>query len=476
MRGSRLFIIGLFLIPNFVALAQTRQIDLPWLSGEPVETMQKLDLPNSKNKIIGHIESLNDQSNTKLLKSPLELRKAVFIAVSRHPSILAAASAITQQEGFVDYAKAGYYPKISGGINSGRTSTYGNNQIATISVSQLIHDFGKISGSVNQAEGQKFKQQALLLKQIDAVAEETAESIVEVHRQQALLKISEKQVRAIREVLEMVKIRANSGLTSQSDYIQASTREQVSRANQQQVIALLNQWKSRLSILVGSELELTIADLPEDLEQTARLNSSVDYAKLPDVLIAEADRNSAYGQLENAQAQRYPTITLEASANEALSGVNPNNGVDHGSYNSVMITGSLLLYQGGAVSAQIHAALAGIDRAESTINEARLSAEDLLASARAQAMGARMRLGVLGQRLSSMSETRQLYKEQYAVGTRSVLDLLNAEQEVYQAAADEENTRHDFWAALVRFIAASGRSRDAYALSNLYFQKNEIQQ
>ncbi|MCP1446037.1 adhesin transport system outer membrane protein [Pseudomonas sp. GGS8] len=414
-------------------------------------------------------------ANAPLHEKALELRKAVLIAVNRHPSIISAASAIAEQEGRVDVAKAGYYPKISAGVNSGRVSTYGNGQVATLSVSQMLHDFGKVSGSVTQAEGQVFKQQALLLKQIDVIAERTAETMLEVHRQQSLLKIARDQVKAVQDVLAMVKMRADSGLTTQSDYIQASTRLQSAQANAQQVATLLKQWRARLSTLVGNPLPAAVADLPADLERSARLDSVPDYAILPDVLAAEADRRSAFGQLENAKAQRYPTIALEASANQAITGTNPSNGEEHGHYNTLMLTGSMQLYQGGAVSAQIRAATAAIDRAESSINEAQLSAEDILLRAREQAIGARMRLGILGQRMATMTETRALYRDQYSVGTRSVLDLLNAEQEVYQAAADQEATRHDFWLGLITFINAAGYSRDAYGLNNTPIQQVEIQ-
>lgn len=457
-------------------LAPAATFELPWLSEEKPSMAQGLGSQRLADELGIAPGPTSIPSSTPSRSGPLDLRQAVAIAVNRHPSILSAASAITQQEGALDYAKAGYYPKISGGLNSGRTSSYGNSQVATVSVSQMIHDFGKISGSVNQAKGQVFKQQALLLKQIDAIAQETAETILEVHRQQALLKIATDQVKAVQGVLEMVKLRADSGLTSQSDYIQATTREQSAQANLQQVTTLLNQWRSRLSTLVGNPLPASVADLPVGLEQAAHLYSPVDYAMLPDVLAAEADRKSAFGQLENAKAQRYPTLSIEASANEALSGTNPSNGIERGNYNTLMLTGSMPLYQGGAVSAQISSARAGIDRAESTINEARLSAEELLLRTREQTIGARTRLGILGQRVTTMKETRELYKEQYTVGARSVLDLLNAEQEVYQAAADEETTRHDFWAGLITFIGASGRSRDAYALNNTFVQQIEIQQ
>ncbi|NWC93035.1 TolC family outer membrane protein [Pseudomonas sp. IPO3778] len=406
----------------------------------------------------------------------LELYDAVFIAVNRHPSIASAAHAVTQAEGQVDYAKSGYYPKITAGVNSGRVSSYGNGQIATVSVSQMLHDFGKVSGSVTQAEGQTIKRQALLLKQIDTIAQDTAQALVETHRYQSLLTIARDQVAAVRGVLDMVQLRADSGLTSQSDFIQATTRVQSAEANLQQISTLLGQSRARLSTLVGYPMPATVATLPEELERNTQLVDAINYGMLPAVLAADADRQSAYGQLENAKAQRYPTLSLEASANKALSGTNPNNGEENGSYNTVMLTGSMLIYQGGAVSAQIRTANAAIEAAESAINEARLSAEDTLLRSQEQAVGARGRLGILKQRVASITETRELYREQYTVGTRSVLDLLNAEQEAYQAAADEQSTQHDYWSGLVTYIGASGRSRQAYGLNNSTVQQIEIEQ
>ncbi|AUG04143.1 type I secretion protein TolC [Pseudomonas sp. 09C 129] len=466
---------GMLIIPIFTPLAIARELNLPWLSEENQAPAQGLSSQHLADQLERRTNPTTLPVNTPLRENILDLREAVTIAVNRHPSIISAASAITEQEGQVDVAKAGYYPKISAGMNSGRVNLYGNGQVASLSVSQMLHDFGKVSGSVTQAEGQVLKQQALLLKQIDAIAEQTAEAMLEAHRQQSLLKIARDQVKAIQDVLEIVKLRANSGLTSQSDYVQASTRLQSAQANTQQVMTLLGQWRARLSTLVGNPLPTAVADPPADLEHSARLDSIPDYAILPDVLIAEADRKSAYGQLENAKAQRYPTIALEASANQAITGTNPSNGEEHGSYNTLMLTGSMLLYQGGAISAQIRSATAAIDHAESNINDARLSAEDALLRAREQTIGTRMRLGILGQRMATMTETRALYRDQYSVGTRSVLDLLNAEQEVYQAAADLEVTRHDFWRGLITYINAAGYSREAYGLNNTSIQQIEIQ-
>lgn len=472
MVRSQGLLLGLLLLLTIRATL-AGEIQLPWLSQErpaPAHTTGSRALAENAETTTRPATYATPTERVP----PLELREAVAIAVNRHPSIISAVAGIAQQQSQVDFAKAGYYPKLSAGVSSGRVNTYGYGQIVSVTLSQMLYDFGKVEGSVTQAQGQVWRQQALLLKQIDTIAGQTAEAVLEVHRQQSLLQIAKEQISAIQEVIQIVKMRADSGLTAQSDFIQATTRLQSALANRQQATTQLNQWRARLSTLVGNPLPPTVADLPSDLELAAHLDSTPDYSQLPDILVAEAERQSAYGQLQNAKAQRYPTLALEATANQALSGINPENGLSHGRYNTLMLTGSMQLYDGGAVSAQIRGANAGIERAESSINENRLSAENALLQAHALAVGARTRLGILGQRLASMTETRGLYREQYSVGTRSVLDLLNAEQEVYQAAADQEITRHDFWLGLVNYIGASGQSRQAYDLDNRFIQEVEI--
>lgn len=476
MPKSHCLLLSVLLGPISSSLLMAAGSPLPFLVGEQASPTVSLGARQMADELGVASGPAHFSAGRLPAGGDLDIRDAVAIAVGRHPSIASAAAAISQQEGQVSYAEAGYYPKISAGVSGGRTSTYGNSQVATVSISQMLYDFGKVGGSVEQAKGLVFKQQALLLKQIDNVAQDTALTVLEVHRYQSLQKIAQDQVKAVQNVLEMVKLRADSGLTSQSDYVQATTRVQSAEANQQQVTSLLAQARARLVTLVGSPLPARVAEMPIDLETSAQLNAPLNYASLPEVLAAEAERKSAYGALQNAKAQRYPTLALEASANQALSGTNPSNGEKEGRYNTLMLTGNALLYQGGVVSAQIASALAGIEKAEATINEARLAAEDALSRAQEQAGGARMRQNILGQRMLSIDETRALYREQYTVGTRSVLDLLNAEQERYQAAADQEAARHDFWQGLINYIGAAGRSREAYQLNNTSIQQIEIKQ
>lgn len=410
--------------------------------------------------------------------APLALTEAVRQATSRHPAIADAVATLAQQVGGIDVARAGYYPRISAGVGGGRNNGIsgggGTGVTASASVSQMLYDFGKVDGTVDQAEALLRRQQAVVLKQIDSVAQQTADAVVQVHRYQALAEIAQEQVTAVGKVLEMARLRASAGISTRADPIQATSRYDSARSTLLQVKSLQTQWRERLRTLTGAPVPAVIAPLPERIAGALRFDVWPDADLLPDVLAAQADRKVANAQLAVARAQRYPTISLDASTNKALNGVNANTLERNGTYHTLMINLSSVIYQGGALDAQVRAALAAEEAARQRIESARLTASDQVRSFREMAIGAQARLGVLADRKRSIVEARDLYREQYTLGTRSILDLLNAEQEIYLAAADEQGVLHDLWQNRVSYIGATGQSRALYDLNNTTVQGMEL--
>ena len=82
---------------------------------------------------------------------------------------------------------------------------------------------------------------------------------------------------------------------------------------------------------------------------------------------------------------------------------------------------------------------------------------------------------VLRARQITAVKTRELYQEQYKLGTRSALDLLNAEQAIHSSANELENARYDIYSSLVQYISTTGKTRDAYGLNNISIQGFEVQ-
>lgn len=414
---------------------------------------------------------------------PLELNEAVRQAVARHPSISDAISTLAQQAGGVDVARAGYYPQVRVGVGGGSSNAPASQggstgTVATASVSQMLYDFGKVDGAVAQSEALVRRQQAGILKQIDAVAQQAADAVVTAHRYQALLAIAQEQVQAVEKVLETARLRADAGISTRADPIQAESRVDSARANLLQVKSQLAQWRERLGTLLGPGVPPQIAPLPSSLSDglasTFRADGPPDTSLLPDVLAAEAERRAASAQLEIARANRYPTLSVDASVNKAMGGINPATLERNGTYHTVMLNLTSVIYQGGALDAQVRAASAAEEAARMRIETARLNAGDQARNFREQVIGAQARLGVLADRRRSIVEARDLYREQYTLGTRSILDLLNAEQEIYQAAAEQEAVLHDLWASRVGYIGATGQARAFYGLDNTTVQGMEL--
>ncbi|WP_295985669.1 TolC family outer membrane protein [uncultured Variovorax sp.] len=411
---------------------------------------------------------------------PLELADAVRRAVARHPSIADAIATLAQQSGGVDVARAGYYPQVKLGMGAGLNNNgaagakRGSGVLASASLSQMLYDFGKVSGAVDQSEAQARRQQAIVLRQIDAVAQQAAEAVVRAHRYQSLAAIAQEQVDAVEKVLETARLRAKSGLSTRADPLQAESRVESARANLLQVKSMLAQSRERLATLLGAAAPALVAPLPQQLASELRFDQAPDASLLPDVLTAEADRRVAAAQLDVAKAQRYPTLSLDVSANKAMGGVNPGTLQRNGFNHTVMLNLSSAIYQGGAMDAQVRSATAAEEAARMRIDAARLNAGDQARSLREQAAGAQARLGVLAERRRSIAEARDLYREQYTLGTRSILDLLNAEQEIHQAAADQEAVLHDLWESRIGYIGATGQGRALYGLDNTTVQGMEL--
>lgn len=72
---------------------------------------------------------------------------------------------------------------------------------------------------------------------------------------------------------------------------------------------------------------------------------------------------------------------------------------------------------------------------------------------------------MVDERIASIRITRDLYREQYLqLGTRSLLDLLNAEQEYHGARFEQVDNAHDLLRLAVECWYQSGRLADEFSL------------
>ena len=403
---------------------------------------------------------------------------AVQQAVGWHPAVGQSVGELYRQQEGIRSARAGYFPQVSLGVVGGyETENDGNGDghAVQLYVSQVIYDFGKISGSVDAATASARASQARVLQQIDTVARDTAQAALEVLRYQALVDSADAQVEGVSAISRLVTMRNQRGASSRSDVLQAQARIESARANRQQTMAQLNRWRSVLQNLMGVEQPiLLINGVPQSVVNGCMVDP-MQANTAPAVLVAEAERAEAVAQLKEARAQSWPTLSLDGSVNSYLDQdyVDTNALNDHES--AIFLNLSMPIYQGGRIYANRDAANFAMRSAEAAKDTARLTVARDLRIAQSQSIGLERSLNILDSRLQAIEETRDLYRKQYsALGTRTLVELLNSEEEVQQARIEKSNTQYDLYSLQVDCLYTVGEIRNAFDLQGRAIQGVEV--
>lgn len=409
----------------------------------------------------GQAASLPPSVASQPAKPASDLWQVISLAISHYPSIRDAASILQEQREGIDVARAGYLPKVDVGISSGRQSFGSNGQALSLTASQMLYDFGKVSGAVSEAESNVVLQQVKWQAEIDDIALQAAEAVIEVRRYEALVNAAQSQKDQLIKLRQLAARRVSEGASTQADLIQAQSRVEAAEASLLASQTQLSQQRSKLRTLTGQEPLKGIAVLEGRLAQ-ALATIDPDVEMNIGVQQAEAELSVAKAQVSQAQANAKPTVSLDAGVDKYLGSV--PTGRDEYAY-TLTVSVKHSLFDGGAPSARIRGAGQAARAAEERISTRKLEAQNSWYRLREQMTGLASRIKVLDARRKSMVDTRALYEQQYlALGTRSLLDLLNAEQEIFQAETDQENSRHDLWLAQVNYINATGHMRNVFAL------------
>lgn len=408
----------------------------------------------------------------------LTVTEAVQQSVGWHPSIAEAVAALFLQQEQVTVARAAYYPQLSGGFQTGYDSSHRdsrNSQSFVLSVSQLLYDFGKTASAVRAEESGVVRQQAALLLALDQVARQTAEALVEMQRYQQLLQAVDQQLLALERIADLARERSRKGASTRSDAVQSESRLAGARAVQAQYQAQRERWRSRLMTLLGGTAVQTVSEaFPHWQDETCLLQAD-EAAATPALLMAQAQLGEAEARLAHARAQSLPTVSLEPSATHYLHG-GPDSAEDNRTRYGVYINVNMPLYQGGAVQAQRRAAVQGLHSAQAGLQSARLAVQQELLQAYSQVHSLRHHLVVLQQRQRLSEETRDLYRQQYLeLGSRPLLDLLNAEQEIHQSRVESRNTEADLRQLQLACLYSSGSLRRVFGLDGRVIQGIEVQ-
>ncbi|WP_312056725.1 TolC family outer membrane protein [Pantoea brenneri] len=383
----------------------------------------------------------------------LTLRDAILRAFARNPKISQAAAQIHVGEGDLDAAKSAWYPQISLQGAAGRShqtdsaGSLNNNGSGGIMLSQLLYDFGRTGGAIDEQHALSEAYLFGLFDSMTTVAEDTLQAYLEVKRYQALAETAHTNIASLERVRDIARLRADAGLNSQSDVLQAETRIAAMHATLEQYRAQLRSAKAQLTVLTGV-VPATLPELPQALLNQQITLDKIAYANSAAVRSAQAKQEAARERVRQAQSGHWPTIKVQAGRTRYEN--------DRQSYwdDEVQLQVEAPLYQGGMVNARTQSAEGDREAAQAAVQQAKLTINQNASTAYADMIGAQQRQAAGEVQLESADHTRNVYADEYRLSKRSLNDLLSVEQDVFQADSSRITALYDGWDATVRYAAA----------------------
>ncbi|WP_345828301.1 TolC family outer membrane protein [Erwinia sp. HDF1-3R] len=383
----------------------------------------------------------------------LTLRDAILRAFARNPKISEAAAQIRVGEADLDAAKSAWYPQLSLQASGGRShqtdssGSLNNNGSGGITLSQLLYDFGRTGGAIDEQHKLSEAYRYALYDTMTTVAQDTLQAYLSVKRYRALVEASRNNVASLMRVKEIAKMRADAGLSSQSDVLQAETRIAGMHATLEQYRAGERTAQAQLTVLTG----VVAGDLPELPQSLLNQQVTLDkiaYEKSAAVRSAQAKQEAALERVHQAASNHWPTLKVEAGRTRYQN--------SRQSYwdDELQLQVEAPLYQGGLVSAKTRAAEGDREAAVAAIQQSKLDINQHASTAYADMIGAQQRQTAGEQQLGSADHTRAVYADEYKLNKRSLNDLLSVEQDVFQADSSRLTALYDGWDATVRYAAA----------------------
>lgn len=386
----------------------------------------------------------------------LTLQQAILRAFARNPQIAQAAAQINVGKGDLALAQSAWFPQIALNSNLGKSNqtdssgTLSNTASAGVTLSQLLYDFGKTSGSIEEQHNLSDAYRYTLYQTMTEVGQQTLQAYLQVKRYQDLCQAAENNLVSLNRVKGIAGLRADAGLSSQSDVLQAETRIAGMNATLEQYRAQQRSALAQLTVLTGVVPE-SLPDLPQQLLQQKITLKSLPYQKSSAVLGAQAKQEAAIQRVRQAEAQHWPTVSVQAGRTRYES-----DGNDSRSYwnDQLQLVVQAPIYQGGAVNAKVDSAEGARQAAQAQVEAAKLDMNQKASTAYADLIGAQHRELAGAQQLSSADYTRSVYQDEYKLSKRSLNDLLSVEQDVLQAETSRVTALYDGWDAAVRYASA----------------------
>lgn len=429
--------------------------------------------------------------SSTLSAQPLDLLKAYEAAQLQDATLAAARAAAAAGRERLPQAKSQFYPNISANFSRnkndldttapnflGQQQTTNNRYPSsnqTLSIRQPLYR-PQLTAQYRQAQAQVDDAEATLAQEEQNLAVRVSGAYFEALLTYDQLDLVLAQRAAYTTQLDAARkgMAAGSGTRTDIDEAQArldmnTAQEIEARQNitytQQQLQTLVNQPVAQLAKLDVARLELANP-------QPDRLEDWIDRAERssPQLQSLRAQAEAAKQDIDRAKAGHHPTLDAVAqwSRSQSESVTNTQSRYDNASYGLQL---NVPLFAGGYVNSQVRQAIAGQERAEQALEAGRRNLGVRVHKEFRGVTEGVPKIKALEQALRSADQLVLSSQKSFQAGSRTVLDVLNAEQQRVSVMHDLAQARYVYLVSRIRLLAlVGGADTEAMVAANRVLQ------
>jgi len=394
------------------------------------------------------------------------LTEAMAMTYRTNPELQAARRALGAVNEQVPQALAGWRPEVTVSGEAGRQrleqqSAFFTDTVKTTpfsaqaEVRQPLYRGGRTVAETEEAVGRVGAERARLLATQQDILLRAVTAYMDVWRDQAIVRLNENNVEVLRRQLEATQDRFEVGEVTRTDVSQAESRLSGAIADRVGAEGALESSRATYKEVIGRlPGELNRPEVPAPLPEGRADAIARAEGHNPEVRAARFDEIAAQRAVRAVQGELLPEAELVGRINRS-----ENNTSEESSVETLELVAQLTvpLYQSGAVFSRVREAKQVANQRRLDVLTARRTASQEAVSAWEDLEAARARITSFEDQIRAAEIALEGVREESRVGARTVLDVLDAEQELLNAEVNRVRAQRDRIVAAYRLLAAVGR-------------------
>lgn len=390
------------------------------------------------------------------------LNEALAAAYGTNPTLRAQRAQLRATDEGLPEARAGYRPIVTaegqagvGTIDFGAGSEDLQPLAYGLFASQPLYRGGRTSASTSRASNLVLAERAQLASVEQQILLEAATVYIDVMRDLRVLELNIRNEQVLARELNATEDRFRVGELTLTDVAQARARLAGATAGRIAGEASLQASRANYLRVIGRpaespQLPPALEGLPLTIEETVKFSDDNN----PDIRRARFLQQAAGDDVRFTRGEMLPTLSLNGQVEHREDFSSAGSESDSA---QLMAQLSIPLYQGGAPSARVRAAKQVAGQRRIQLDETRRAVRALATSSWEILLAARAGELQFEAQVEANKTALEGTREQARVGSRILLDVLNAEQELLDAQVNLVVARRASFVAGLQVLASIGR-------------------